>query len=167
VLVVLEPGCRSKIAARRVSRRPPRELHPGEIVRVRGRRLRVQRVRTYQEEHDSVVEHVTVVSTRAAKSRAAKRALRRDIENVVRMPAGDNSVVGQFIRYHVLVRVYDGDADAWLAHLRARGAADPAAGGDIRFVHWIRSRLRQEPGLLAAIRRMVDATPFWRAAAQR
>ena len=70
-------------------------------------------------------------------------------------------MIGQFIRYHVLVRVFDGDADAWLAQLRARGVDDPDLGGDVRFVHWIRSRLRRDPGLLTAIRRMVDATPFW------
>lgn len=80
--------------------------------------------------------------------------------NVVRMPLGDSSVIRDFLRYHVLVRVYDGDPDAWLADLAARGGD----GGDIRFVRWIRSRLRQEPHLLASIRRMVDETPFWRAA---
>jgi hypothetical protein len=36
--------------------------------------------------------------------------------------------------------------------------------GDVRFVRWIRSRLRQDPALIVSIRRMVDATPFWRAA---
>jgi hypothetical protein len=60
--------------------------------------------------------------------------------------------------------VYGGDPDAWLAQLRERGAED---AGDIRFVHWIRSRLRHDPTLIYAIRRMVDATPFWRAAALR
>ncbi|HEX2060829.1 MAG TPA: hypothetical protein VHK90_08805 [Thermoanaerobaculia bacterium] len=81
--------------------------------------------------------------------------------NVLRMPLGDHSVIKDFLRYHVLVRVYDGDPDAWLADLATRGGDD---GGDIRFARWIRSRLRQEPHLLASIRRMVDATPFWRAA---
>jgi len=75
------------------------------------------------------------------------------------MPHGDSSVVAQFLRYHVLVRVYDGDADAWLADLGARGDD----GGDARFVRWIRSRLRRDPRLLVSIRKMVAATPFWRA----
>ena len=68
-------------------------------------------------------------------------------------------MITQFIRFHVLIRVFDGDADAWLAHIRASGGEE-----DLRFVHWIRSRLRQDPMLLASIRRMVDATPFWRVA---
>ena len=79
---------------------------------------------------------------------------------VVRMPAGQDSDVAQFLRYHVLVRVYDGDCDAWLARLSERGGDE----GDIRFARWIRSRMRQDPTLLSSIRRMVDATPFWRAA---
>jgi hypothetical protein len=33
----------------------------------------------------------------------------------------------------------------------------------VRFVRWIRSRLRRDPALIVSIRRMVDATPFWRA----
>ena len=80
---------------------------------------------------------------------------------VARMPVGENLVVAQFIRYHVLVRVFDGDPDAWLAHLLARDEADQ---GDVRFVRWVRTRLRQDPAMLTSIRRMVDATPFWRAA---
>ena len=76
------------------------------------------------------------------------------------MPSGDDSVIAQFIRYHVLIRVFDGDPDAWLDQLRERGGDE----GDVRFVRWIRSRLRQDPALLISIRRMVEATPFWRAA---
>jgi hypothetical protein len=76
------------------------------------------------------------------------------------MPVGHNSDVADFLRYHVLVRVYDGDPDAWLARLQAKGAD----GGDVRFARWIRTRLRHEPQLIHSIRRMVDATPFWRAA---
>jgi hypothetical protein len=80
--------------------------------------------------------------------------------NVVTLPRGDHSIVAQFIRYHVLIRVFDGDPDAWLARLAERGGDE----GDVRFARWIRSRLRRDPTLLASIRRMVEATPFWRAA---
>ena len=76
------------------------------------------------------------------------------------LPTGDHSVIAQFIRYHVLIRVYDGDADAWFARLREHGGDE----GDERFVRWIRSRMRKDPALMMEIRRMVDATPFWRAA---
>lgn len=78
---------------------------------------------------------------------------------VSRMPQGEVSPVAQFLRYHVLIRVYDGDPDAWLAQLEERGGEE----GDIRFARWIRSRMRRDPQMLMAIRRMVDATPFWRA----
>ena len=75
------------------------------------------------------------------------------------MPRGEISPVAQFIRYHVLIRVYDGNADAWIAQLEERGGDE----GDIRFARWVRSRMRQDPAMLGDIRRMVDATPFWRA----
>jgi hypothetical protein len=83
-----------------------------------------------------------------------------DFSNLYVLPASDGLTVTDFLRYHVLVRVYDGDPDAWLAQLRARGDDR----GDERFVRWIRSRMRQDPSLLTSIREMVDATPFWRAA---
>jgi hypothetical protein len=83
------------------------------------------------------------------------------LANVIRMPSADPSIVAEFLRFHVLVRVFDGDPDAWLAQLRDQGDD----GADMRFVRWIRSRLRQDPTLLSEIRRMVDATPFWRARA--
>ena len=75
------------------------------------------------------------------------------------MPRGEVSPVAQFLRYHVLIRVYDGNADEWIAQLEERGGDE----GDIRFARWVRSRMRQDPTMLVAIRRMVDATPFWRA----
>jgi len=145
VLVVYAPGSRSRILSRRVVRRVPAA---GEVVCVKRKRLRVTSV--------EVREHETLVFTRAT---SRKRARRRQPTNVVRMPTGDSSVVAGFIRYHVLVRVFDGDPDAWLAHLQRDGD-----DGDLRFVRWIRSRLRRDPALLASIRKMVDATPFWHAA---
>ena len=96
------------------------------------------------------------VKTRKTSKRGAGQTAACD--NVARMPAGDNSVVAQFLRYHVLMRVYDGNPDAWLADLVASGDS----GGDMRFVRWIRTRLRRDPALLTSIRRMVAATPFWR-----
>lgn len=81
-------------------------------------------------------------------------------DNVVAMPAARGAIVADFLRYHVLVRVYGGDPDAWIAHLEThRDDAD----GDLRFARVLRARLRHDPKLLEAIRVMVDATPFWRA----
>ena len=82
------------------------------------------------------------------------------VANVIPMPAEDPGIVRSFLRCHILVRVYDGDCDAWLAQLATRGA-DP---GEERFVRWMRTQLRRDPALLANIRRMVDATPFWQGA---
>ncbi len=123
----------------------------GDELRVARRRVRIRSI-THRVEGAS---HITEVFTRAAGRKRVTRAT-----NVVQMPLGNGSVVAEFLRFHVLVRVYDGDPDAWLAQLRERGE-DSA---DVRFVRWIRSRLRQDPSLLGEIRRMVNATPFWRAA---
>jgi hypothetical protein len=151
VLVVYFPGRRKVIAARRVSRRPFAAMTIGEELCVARRRVFIRAVAHHTTARSGTLEHITEVFTRSASRKHA---------NVLTMPIGDGSVVAEFLRFHVLVRVFDGDADAWLAHLCER-EFDSA---DLRFVHWIRSRLRQNPALLGEIRRMVDATPFWRAA---
>ena len=163
VLVVFVPGSGTAVLSRRVARRPWPPVADGDELRATRRIVRVTSVQTRIERRGEDIEHVTEVYTRAAVCRRVRKGVRRSVEtaaNVVRMPAGDGSVVAEFIRYHVLVRVFNGDPDAWLAHLRATGDA----GGDVRFVRWIRSRLRQDPSLIISIRAMVDATPFWRAA---
>lgn len=158
VLVVHEPRSRTRVASRRVSRSPFRSIAVGDIVRAHGVRLRVTSISTRVEDREDAVEHVTELFTAALASRTARRMP----SNVVPMPTSGDPTIAQFLRYHVLIRLFHGDPDAWLAHLQARGSA--ADGGDLRFVRWIRSRLRQDPALLAAIRDMVDATPFWRVA---
>jgi hypothetical protein len=79
---------------------------------------------------------------------------------VVDMPSGEPSVIADFLRFHVLVRVFDGDADQWLSELQSKPPTDDFSA-EIRFVRWIRSRLRRDPSLMASIRRMVDTTGFW------
>ena len=155
VLIVYFPGRRKAIAAHRVSRRPFAVMTIGEELRVARQRVEVRAIAQRVEERGSTLEHITEIFTRAV-SRKRVDAL----SNVVKMPTGDGSVVAEFLRFHVLVRVFDGDPDAWLAKLRER-EGDSA---DVRFVRWIRSRLRQDPALIGEIRRMVDATPFWHAA---
>lgn len=137
VLIVLGRRC--------VSRRPWAPIHAGDVLVDGRRRVRVSDVRTRVERRGDVIEHITEVLTRTPRVARA--------ENVVRMPAGDTSVVAQFIRFHVLVRVYGGDPDAWLA-------AHPDEA-DVRFLRWMRTRLRNDPDMLAAIREMVDTTRFW------
>jgi hypothetical protein len=158
VLEVFRPDSRRLLFERKVSRRPWPPVAAGAVIRARRTKLRVTSIGARVERQDDRIEHVIEIYTRAIPRRRARRA--EPASNVVRMPTGDSSVVAEFLRYHMLVRVFDGDPDAWLAHLRERGAD----GGDIRFARRIRSRLRQDPSLLITIRRMVDATPFWRVA---
>lgn len=159
VLLVYAPGSRRKVLWRRASRRPWLPIGPGEQVRVAGKTLRVSRIAHRVERRGDVIENVIELFTTTLARRRA-RAIAEPLADVVKMPAGDASMVAQFIRFHVFVRVYDGNPDAWLAHLREHGGDE----GDVRFARWIRSRLRNDPSLLAAIRKMVDATPFWSAA---
>jgi hypothetical protein len=160
VLVLFVPGSRTAVLTRCASRRPWAPVTRGEALCVMGRMVRVTEVATRVERRGDDIEHLTELYTRAV----VRKRVRRSVEpaaNLVHMPAGDGgSTVAEFIRYHVLVRVFHGDPDAWLEQLRANGDA----GGDLRFVRWIRSRLRQDPSLMVSIRAMVDATPFWRAA---
>jgi hypothetical protein len=161
VLEVFRPGSRRRIFERRVARRPWLAPARGEVIRAGRTKLRVTSIGARVERIGDRIEHVVEIYTRAiARKRTRRAPAAVEASNVVCMPAGDTAVVAEFLRYHVLVRVFDGDPDAWLAHLRAGGGN----GADIRFAHWIRSRLRQEPFLLIAIRKMVDATPFWRVA---
>jgi hypothetical protein len=155
VLIVYSPGDRTAVTARFTARRPWSPFAVGEVLRIGRARVRIIEIVRLVERRGDVLEHVSHVFTRAVV-----RSRRRVDENVVAMPASDQSVVAEFIRYHVLVRVFDGNPDAWLAHIRAQGGDQ----SDLRFVRWVRSRLRQDPALLNAIRQMVDATPFWRAA---
>lgn len=155
VLIIHVPGDRNAIAARFTARRPWAPFAVGEVLRIGRGRVRIIEIIRHQERRGGIVEHIAEVFTRAVMPR------RRRQPNVVVMPDGDDqSVIAQFIRYHVLVRVFGGDPDAWLADIRARGGNQ----SDVRFVRWVRTRLRRDPALLTAIRRMVDATPFWHAA---
>ena len=158
VLVLFAPGSRRKILERRESRRPWLAPARGDVVRAAGERLRVVSTEARIERRGSLIEHRLEVTTARVRARRRRRS-RNESTNVVTMPIGDGSMVETFLRYHVLVRVFGGNPDAWLAHLDAN--TSEAAAGDLRFVRWIRTRLRADPTLLAEIRRMVDTTPFW------
>jgi hypothetical protein len=154
--VVFAPGSRKKILERRVARRPWPRFACGEMLRIDGRALRIdERVERIERRGDEI-EHVTELFTRARRRRLEQTMNLQPPTNVVRMPTGDDSTIEQFLLLHALVRRFDGDVDAWLEDLRARGISD----GDLRFVRSMRSRLRRDPRLLDVIRRMVDATPL-------
>lgn len=158
VLVLFAPGSRRRILERRTSRRPWLAPARGDVVFAAGERLRVVSTEVRIERRGALIEHRIEVATARVRTRR-RRQSRSEPTNVVPMPIGDGSMVETFLRYHVLVRVFDGNPDAWLAHLDA--SPSEAKAGDIRFVRWIRTRLRNDPTLLAEIRRMVDTTPFW------
>lgn len=154
VLLVYQPGSRTEVRWRRVSARPWVGLRRGRSIGDRRRRLRIVDLRRTTAPRDGCVERILHAYTRPARLRGALPA------NVVALPAGRASATADFLRYQVLVRVFDGDADRWLDHLREQG---DFADEDIRFVRWIRGRLRRDPELLNDIRRMVERTPLWRA----
>jgi len=154
VLLVYQPGSRTDIRWRRISTRPWAGIRRGRSIGDRRRRLRIIGVRRGIASGPDCVEHVLHAYTRAARLRGARPS------NVVALPAGRASATADFLRYQVLVRVFDGDADRWLDHLRETG---DFADEDIRFVRWIRGRLRRDPELMDDIRRMVERTPLWRA----
>ena len=126
----------------------------GEMIEARGRLVRIAAIEyAVVRRRHGVIEHRLMLTTLPHRVRVER-------ENVVPMPVGPPSFVADFLRYHVLVRVYDGDIDAWLAHLRDGGGDE----GDVRFVRALRMRLRRDPALLDSIRRMVHTTSFWSAA---
>jgi len=136
---VLVPGSRKRILQRRFSRHPWRGIEPGATLRAGGIKLRITHVET--------IGRMTIVRTRAVRQRK-----RRSPSNVVPMPRAAGTPLTDFLRYHVLVRVFDGDVDAWIAQLDDEG--------DMRFARRVRTRLRRDPSFLAMIRLMVDATPL-------
>lgn len=69
-----------------------------------------------------------------------------------------SSPLADFLRYHVLIRVFQGHTGEWLDLLRktARGESD-----DARFLRWLQQKLDSDPWLLDEIRGMVDGSGLW------
>jgi hypothetical protein len=66
--------------------------------------------------------------------------------------------VTDFLRYHVLIRVFDGNAHAWLEVLQQQNRAPTH---ETVFVEWIDHRLRGDPDLLVRLRELVDESGLW------
>jgi hypothetical protein len=139
LLLVHSPDRPAEVFARIESRRPWSRLAPGELLRVRGRRLRVCGVEA------DVVDGRPLLRAYTA------------YDNVVAMPRSALSPIADLYRYHAFVERFGCDADAWLADLQARGRGD---SGDARLARWLRTRMRRDPNLVDAIRRLVAATPM-------
>jgi hypothetical protein len=65
--------------------------------------------------------------------------------------------VTDFLRYHVLIRVFDGDANAWLAVIANKSMPD----GERMFVEWISDRLQHDAQLLDRLRDVVEESGLW------
>lgn len=152
ILLVYQPGSRRIVRSRRVSGRPWAGIRRGRAIDDRRRRLRVISLRRTTTARRGSIEHVLHAYTRFDGLQP------RVFRNVIALPAGRPSTTADFLRYQVLVRVFDGDVDRWLDHLRRKGDFPDE---DIRFVRWIRGRLRREPALMDDIRRMVERAPLW------
>jgi hypothetical protein len=139
VLLVHTSDNPAEVFARLESRRPWSRIAPGELLRVRGLRLRVCEV---------------AVDTVDARPVLRAYAVR---DNVVTMPLRSTSPIADLYRYHAFVERFGCDPDAWLADLRARGRG---ASGDARVARALRAQLRRDPNFLDAVRRLVAATPI-------
>jgi hypothetical protein len=80
-------------------------------------------------------------------------------KHVTRVTAGDPSRrtskpgMTDFLRYHVLVRVFDGDIGRWLGVTR-----NPS---DATFLRTLQRRVVSDPELLLNIREVVDTSGLW------
>ena len=71
--------------------------------------------------------------------------------------------VTDFLRYHVLIRVFDGDASAWLAVLDDKSM--PA--GERMFVEWIADQLQRDSHLVDQLREVVEGSGLWPSALEK
>ena len=69
------------------------------------------------------------------------------------MEEKEGTLKADFIGYHVLIHVFDGDPDKMLKFIRKKGSEDQLK--DIPFVLWVKSQLFEDPGLIDRIRAMV------------
>ena len=60
-----------------------------------------------------------------------------------------------FVRYHILIGVYDGDIEAWEGFLTEEGTREQIAE-DLPFVCWLKRQLGKDPDLLEQIRHMAE-----------
>ena len=65
-----------------------------------------------------------------------------------------SELVANFARVHILVTLFDGDPDKWLAFIRKEGTAEERQF-DQPFVEDVKQRLGIEPQLIDEMRRLV------------
>jgi hypothetical protein len=69
----------------------------------------------------------------------------------------ENGVIADFIGYHILVQLFDGDLDAYETYLREKGS-DRQIIEDFPFLVWLKERVKEDSDLMNRIKRMVDET---------
>jgi len=69
----------------------------------------------------------------------------------------EETVVADFMGYHVFIHLFDGDIDAWERYLRYE-ASDEQLLDDLPFVVWLKNQLKQDKDLINRIRRLVRDT---------
>jgi hypothetical protein len=62
-----------------------------------------------------------------------------------------SNLVASFARVHILLSVFDGDADAWLSMIASSGTEEEVAN-DAPFLTSLKRRLVQEPHLIDELR---------------
>lgn len=66
-----------------------------------------------------------------------------------------SSLVASFARVHILLSVFDGDTDTWLAMIASSGTEEEVAN-DAPFLAALKRRLVQEPHLIDELRNAVQ-----------
>jgi hypothetical protein len=69
----------------------------------------------------------------------------------------DQRLVGDFIGYHILIHVFDGDADRWMQWLRTEGS-DEQIIHDYPVAAWVKSQQETDPEFIERLRRLVENT---------
>lgn len=66
-------------------------------------------------------------------------------------------VVADFIGYHILIKLFNGDLDAYETYLREKGS-DEQIINDFPFLVWLKERVKGDSDLMNRIKRMVEET---------
>jgi hypothetical protein len=72
-------------------------------------------------------------------------------------PREGELLIDDLLRYHVLMRVFDGDVSRWLEFLESDASAEQVAT-DAEFVASLSGQLCRDPSLLERIRELVDTS---------
>jgi hypothetical protein len=127
----------------------PGAFHVGDELMVGGRQLHVVRIeQTVVPNNGGFDRHLLVYTSES------KRTGRTDEEqNTTHFgPTAD------FLRYHALIRIFDGRIGDWQAILDRSSRRTSA---DARFLDWLQSKVAKNPTILSDIRHTIDDAGLW------